>query len=52
MGELIKQFDKDFRGYLDGSVNYFNLTGKALSSEDEIKWIKDWIENNCKPKDK
>ncbi len=46
--KLIIKFEKDFREYLTASIQFAEVQEpyKALSSEDEITWIKNWLKNN------
>lgn len=52
MERLLKKFDNDFREYLEASIAFAEIQDpyRPLSSEDEIKWLKEWIKNNCKEK--
>lgn len=45
MEKEIEQFEKDFREYLNASIAYAEIQEpyQALSSEDEIKWLKEYI---------
>ena len=45
---VIEKFEKDFREYLEASIQFAEVQEpyRALSSEDEIEWIKNWLKNN------
>ncbi len=34
------KFEQDFRDWLNNEINHYNIFDKVLSSEDEIKWLK------------
>lgn len=40
--EMVEEFEEDFRDYLNASIAYAEIQEpyQALSSEDEIKWLK------------
>ena len=46
--KLITKFEKDFREYLTASIQFAEVQQpyKALSAEDEIEWIKNWLKEN------
>jgi len=44
MNEIVVKFEEDFRKYLNNEINHFKLFGRALDSEDEIRWLKQYLE--------
>lgn len=45
MDEILKQFDKDFREYINASILYSEVQDvyRPLDFEDEVKWLKEYI---------
>jgi len=37
--EIVRGFENDFRDYLDASILHYEVSGRPLSSEDEIEWL-------------
>lgn len=50
---LLAKFDQDFREYIESAVRFAELQTpyRPLDIEDEIRWIKNWIKENCYARD-
>ena len=50
--KFLERFDRDFRKYLNASIAFAEVQKpyRALDIEDEILWLKRWIERNTLPR--